>query len=143
MGMDVDSHAIIGLRISPASRFYTTKLAKVGKHDHPNTVKFCSQTGKPLWREVEVPFLDEDDENCEGIFVYHPDSEGKNSPFIIVGKEFGTSPEGSYGNKHPTATRAPTDREINAIRNHVIAQVPKNLFDESQFGLWSMTSYCY
>lgn len=145
MGYDASAHTIIGLRIAPASNFYVKKLVKIGSHNKPPQVKFCAETGKKLWEERDVPLFDweEESENPGSLEIFHPDSEGDRSPYIIIGKEFGSEPDKNWDGSNPKVSQLPPTSEVASIRTNIKAQIPTTLWDDSQFGLWSAIHHSY
>lgn len=50
MGYDASSYSVVGLVI-PASKLLKSIKVKAFDHNLPNTMKFCPDTGRSLWRD--------------------------------------------------------------------------------------------
>jgi hypothetical protein len=74
MGARVISYALIGSKLEK-EHLFTKQTVKIGNHNFSEDIKFHPQTGKPLWRENEVPIpelndgSDEISNKCEGLKI--------------------------------------------------------------------------
>ena len=111
-----------------------------------------AKTGKPLYEEEDLPLFGDDEYDDRpklkgGIDVHTRDAEGKNSPFLIVGRQVGADPGNSSWsgdrNRKREPKPVPSPEEVEEIRRAIRSQLPEELWDEEQFGLWSVVYHSY
>lgn len=136
MGADYTAKAIIGLKIDPA-RLHVDHTVKAYPHDHPSTMNFDPQNGNPLWKIVKIP-IDGFDEGKEKLFGYE-----------LV---FGTDDDSAF-----VCLFMVDDTYSNGGNDEAMLKIPENLslhkakmkadlgglWDEEEFGLWTVLSCSY
>jgi len=133
MGYDAYSFAVVGLAIT-ANKLYTKKKVKAFEHNHPESMSFCPNTGKPLWGSVFV-FLDGTEPEFEDFqeltVTLKSSEESIADPTTIC----------FVGHKKRAARDGPlcfwTMAEIEQIKIELKETLSRyNLWDESKFGVY-------
>jgi len=143
------ANTIVGVKIDPKDKFFTTRTVKVGDHDHPPDIRFDAKTGAPLWREETFPLFDTDDPEC-GIIDIRENPIGdieahwpmcrSDSSWLIVGVRVGE--DSQY---RPFQT--PWQPDPRAMQQYYKALqallMPHGLWDPSRFGVWTLLRESY
>jgi hypothetical protein len=148
MGVDYHSYALMGLRI-PASKLHAgLKKVKRFEHDHPESMIYCPQTGKKLWRDEKVLVdglvCDEDGEIEIPEFPQYEvlwDTENENL-YIAWMMTGGTSSNDREYVKLGFGEGTAYDANSEAIQFEV-DMTKLGLWDEAAYGLYSVLNCLY
>jgi hypothetical protein len=142
MGADYTAIAVIGIEIDEKKIPVTKHKEKTFNHNYPETVKYCPDTGKPLWKKWTTPnfTFDPDQESDETKLIKLMDIEvfkGTDDKPVILG--YGTNDTDSNGGNDYSFVNMP---DINLIKTSLKnALEPYGMWKESEFGLYSVL-YC-
>lgn len=140
MGADYYADVLLGVRI-PKEKVYTRERVKAFEHDYPSDWKVCPKTGKALWREEGVSKLGALKTRGE-IDVISPNEYGDND-YAYVTRHPITSVHVGFdaGRALLSEYRA---LSIGAFIEEDVAwfaaNLPDELWDEDEFGIW-LVSY--
>jgi len=148
MGITVAVDTVIGVRLSK-DKIYKTDKVKAFDHNYPDTMKFCPETGKKLWKMdswvARFPGLERGDDRfaslklVNGPYTYKPNEEkslGYDSDVetFYLGKSFETN---GYQDDKRVSFISP--EMIANIKDKVRANLePLGLWDEKEFGIWTV-----
>ncbi len=146
MSVTVAVDTVVGVMFPKEKLFYDKKV-KTFNHDYPDTMKFCSDTGKALWKIDKhcplFPGLEYGDDRFAGLKLVNGPSvheQNKNGNWeseyktFYVGKSFGTN---AYeDNKRVSYI---SEKAVADIKTEVQAKLePLGLWDEKNFGIWTV-----
>lgn len=138
MGYDAYSYLLVGIKFKTSDILRSSKV-KAFDHSFGEEIKFCPETGKPLWKN-ELVFLDGTPfcDNFLGLDVYHSCSEDDmNNPKtdLYVGKFIGQGANPSHSDRNYVFL---SEDKIAPIRETVQKELqPFNLWRPGSFGIWS------
>ena len=136
--MSYYSYAVIGIKVDRDKLYQKSKIVKAFDHNHPETMNFCPDTGKPLWEKVEEPVLAGWDEDGDEFGPYTMITGTEGTPRIvgIVVAEAEVYP-GHYNpvHKHKRVEIPNIDVEKQKMKEFL---EPLGLWDADQFGLHSI-----
>lgn len=151
MGTTWKAKAVIGLRVD-ASQLYYKKKTKAFKHNHPASMKFDPQTGKPLW-EMATFLIDGIDVRTEDFqdilslgghtIVFGPNvgSDYKPTEAYISILETPDYEYDAYAPQAPASLPNFPDT-LEARKDDLKTKAEKlGLWDESKFGLWAILDW--
>lgn len=135
MGADFSSYAIIGLRVDPDDLFINEKV-KTFEHNYSQDMLFDPKTGKELWKVNSTPIegYNGEDEFRDYKVVY--DTDGQYNYICLYAADEPYSNGGPYSQMIPLPNN---DEWI--IKLGIFREQLSDLWDEAEFGLWSIL-YC-
>lgn len=141
-----DATALIGCWL-PSEKLFAKQKIKAFEHDYPESMKFCHQTGRPLWKEATVCVLCpnkavEDLKSGEkiGPFVLHIDHQRRWFCLAIT-KVFTEDAKGKGGVQLIPLTHDDAF-SLQSLRTKLKETLlPHNLWDDKNFGLWSILDF--
>lgn len=139
--MSINGYAIIGLRVL-GSNVAEMKKAKVFEHDYPSDWTVDPKTGNHLWYPRLTPIPPFTEVNGEfyisGYLVFPTvDTYGDKVPGHFIVCACPAAESDTY--THPSQivpVRLPDDSALNGFKREM---VKLKLWDEKEFGLWSLT----
>jgi hypothetical protein len=139
MGTSWSSKAIIGVEV-PRSALFVKRTVKAFEHNHPESMKFDPQTGKPLWSEAEGPKFDEfDGDKILSRWNVHVQSFcGEPTDFFYIALTDARTGSNrlSEFKSHQILNLGTLSMKFNDFKTDLETL---HLWNESKFGLWSLT----
>jgi len=138
--MSYRAYAVIGIPVDTGKFYASADKVKAFDHDYPLEMKFCPQTGKPLWEENEQPIEGwKPDEGTFLGFEIYQGTEGNPEILAVLGS---TDTEG-YGDHKPSSKLDDQDLEnLKAMKEEIKAGLePLGMWDESKWGLHAILCY--
>ncbi len=136
MGVDYTSYAVIGVKIDP-EKLYIEETKRGCNCEKTPTEKFCSDCGAKSFIESKEPIASYDeDENVLGYRILW----GTNCEKAVIAISW--SEDDDYGQEDNSFAQIPNNLEElkNKMKN---ALGPVGLWDEKNFGLWSVIHCSY
>lgn len=127
MGVDYTAYTIIGSRVSRAA-LYRLEQRQVCEHVIPEQFAYCPECGQQRLVTVKTPLYDERSETINGLQV------------ILIAET-----EDAYiaqwyrkTDMYDEPARAFVPNQEHAMKSVQVALEPLGLWDEQQFGLWTV-----
>lgn len=155
MGLDVWSDTIIGIPVDQ-DLFIEMKTVKAFEHDcEDEKVKFCSKTGKKLWKQIQVlkkGIFDEEDENEDDedfdLYYFLEDAtvggykvsriysdSGEDSFYVSI--DTASTDSHRSGGASWSYLEIPTKEQVDAFK---AVMEEKGLWDPENFCIWTIQS---
>ena len=145
MSVTVACDTVVGVMF-PKERLFGEKIEKTFDHNYPETMKFCPETGKKLWRVDKhaplFPGLECGDDRFAGLkLVYGPavhervgDNWESDHKTFYVGKTFQTN-----GYQDDKRVSFINEKVLTEAKAEVKAKLePLGLWNEDNFGVWTV-----
>lgn len=109
MGYDAYSHVVYGVTVN-RSELETVDVIRTCRHKTDETKKFCSECGKPVWKQESVSILDNldsnEDSNNLGYFYESYDHKQSADYEFMIGFQLGKT---GY-NRNRSTVKQPTEQ---------------------------------
>ena len=138
MGVDYDSYVVIGCEVDSSKLYSVQKVRNCNcEIDDADTANFCSNCGRAVWGEENLPIEGFDEDNYK-FMDYQVVTVTDNERFWIAIRSARAS---DYTDE---AVKLETPDDISGLREELKSKLgPLGLWDEKKFGIWVIQYVSY